>query len=702
MAPLRSLLVLLLLTPFVACNQSETTWDWRVYGGDSASSQYAPLDQINTNNVTQLEVAWTYHTGDHRAEGGSQIQCNPIIVDGVLYGTSPALKLFALDAATGEPKWTFNPFDETETSSVFSVNRGIAYWEEGEDRRVFFTAGSDLYAIDAGTGQPISSFGKDGKVDLREGLDRDMTGMFISANTPGALYKDLYIISGRVAEEHPAAPGHIRAFNVRTGERAWIFHTIPHPGEFGYDTWPEDAWTRAGGVNAWSGISVDHERGIAFIPTGSASFDFWGGNRHGENLFANSVLALNAETGERIWHYQVVRHDLWDRDLPATPNLLTVTHDGQQIDAVAQITKSGHVFVFDRETGTPLFPIEEFEVPASDLLGEAAWPTQVLPTKPAPFSRQRFTEDEISDLSPEVHALVRDSLQKVWNDGQFVPPSKQGTVIFPGFDGGGEWGGAAHDPNGILYVNGNEMPWILQMRALDESTSETFFSAGQQLYFYNCASCHGWGREGAPGFPALNDAPERLDRAYVQDRIVSGGGRMPGFPYLEPEEVDAIVAYLYGDEQPDIAVKPDQNAIPYTHNGYNRFVDPEGYPAVKPPWGTLNAIDLNTGEFVWSVPLGEFPELTARGIPKTGTENYGGPVVTAGDLVFIGASKDEHFRAFDKNTGEELWKTRLPAGGYATPATYMVDGKQYVVIAAGGGKMGTATGDAYVAFALPN
>ncbi len=674
---------------------------WRVYGGDAGSSQYSALDQINRANVAQLEVAWVYHTGDAEPEGYSQIQCNPLVVDGVLYGTTPRLKLFALDAATGVERWVFDPFAEEGTYSVVSVSRGVAYWEDDADRRILFTAGPHLYAVDVATGQPVPTFGQAGRVDLREGLDRDVTGLTVSANTPGVVYRDLYIVGGRVAEELPAAPGHIRAFDVRTGARVWIFHTIPEPGEYGYDTWPEDAWTRAGGANAWSGISLDTERGMVFIPTGSASFDFWGGNRKGENLFANTLLVLDAATGKRVWHFQTVRHDLWDRDLPAAPNLLTLHRNGRRIDAVAQITKSGHVFVFDRETGVPLFPLEERAVPPSDLDGEEAWPTQVLPTRPAPFARQAFTEALVTDRTPAAHAFVLDSLRKVRSAGQFVPPSRQGTVIFPGFDGGGEWGGAAHDPDGILYVNSNEMAWVQRMVPLDSTGSRRFFSAGQQVYYYHCAACHGYGRTGSPGFPSLLDLKDRKRMEEVAQILRNGGSRMPAFAYLEPPEVAALLAYLFEQPEPEGVVPATNPRVPYTHDGYNRFFDPDGYPAVRPPWGTLNAIDLNTGEYRWTVPLGEYPELVEQGLPPTGTENYGGPVVTAGGLVFIGATRDELFRAFDRDTGAELWRAKLPAGGYATPATYEVGGRQYVVIAAGGGKVGTPPGDAYVAFALP-
>ena len=677
--------------------------DWRVYGGDKTNSQYSSLDQINKSNVNDLAVAWSYNTGDLVAGRNSQIQFNPIIIDNVFFGVSPKFKLFALDAASGEEQWVFDPYQASGQPSVFGTCRGIAYWQDGDDKRILFGVGQDLYAIDATTGQPVSSFGNNGSVDLRQGLDRDPTGTFWSLNTPGIVYQDLYIVGGRVAEEHPAAPGHVRAYNIRTGELAWIFHTIPHPGEVGYDTWPPEAWESVGGANVWTGMSLDEERGIVYLPTGSASFDFWGGNRLGENLFANSIVALDAATGERKWHFQVIKHDIWDRDLPAAPNLLTVEHNGQQIDAIAQITKSGHVFVLNRETGESLFPLEELSVPASDLEGEEAWPTQVLPTKPAPFARQTLTADDVTNISPEATAAIRDSLTKLKPaTGQFIPPSEQGTIIYPGFDGGGEWGGAAHDPNsGVMYVNSNEMAWVQQMRKIDPEKDLSDYSIGQQVYYFNCANCHGFGRQGTPGYPSLVNIAERKSRSSITQLVRGGGMQMPGFGHLEEKEIQAVVGFLFGDEQAHGGDFNPELVIKYGHRGYNRFYDAEGYPAVKPPWGTLNAIDLNTGEFLWRVPLGEFEELTARGIPKTGTENYGGPVATAGGLVFIAASLDEHFRAFDKDTGEEIWKTKLPAGGYATPATYMVNGKQYVVIAAGGGKMGTEPGDAYVAYALP-
>jgi len=691
--------------------------NWPTYLGDSASSQFSELTQINASNVHRLQVAWTYHCGDVRDNGRSQIQCNPLIIDGILYGTTPRLKLIALSAATGERRWEFDPFANGRGENTVGVNRGVVYWEEGDDRRILFTADHFLYAIDARTGRPVAGFGEDGRVDLKEGLGRDASRLSVLSNTPGAVYKHRLILGTRLSEgPGPTAPGHIRAYDVRTGKIDWAFHTIPYPGEFGHETWPPDAWQYIGGANCWTGMAVDEARGLVFCPTGSAAFDFWGGSRIGQNLFANCLLALNAETGERVWHYQFVHHDLWDRDLPSPPNLLTVEHDGKRIDAVSQTTKSGHVFVFNRETGEPLFPIEERAVPPSDLQGESAWPTQPFPLKPAPISRQLFTYNEITDISPESHQTVLNRFVTLRPHTPFMPPSVEGTIIFPGFDGGAEWGGSAVDPRaGMLYVNANEMAWILSMVEIKAKEGSEPLSSGEQIFSQICAACHGLNRAGDPtrSIPSLIGVEARLKKGDILQLLETGRGVMPSVAFLSAQQKNAVVDFVLGQTTAEASAPAPAatgreaefvgDAIgrePYTHTGYNRWTDTNGYPAVKPPWGTLNAIDLNTGEFAWTVPLGEHPELTARGIPPTGTENYGGPIVTAGGLIFIGASKDEMFRAFDQKTGRVLWQTKLSAGGYATPATYMVNGRQYVVIACGGGKMGTKSGDAYVAFAL--
>lgn len=667
--------------------------NWATYLGDKAASHYSTLTEITPENVGRLEVAWTWNGPDARPT--SQIQCNPLIIDGVMYATTAGLKVLALDAQSGTVKWEFTPPD------AGGVNRGLAYWTDGTDRRILLGSGQWLHAIDARTGQAIESFGQHGRVDLSLGLDRDVTGLSIQANTPGVIFRDLIIMGMRVGEGPAlAAPGHIRAFNVRTGQFVWRFHTIPHPGEPGYETWPEDAWKRIGGVNVWTGMTVDEERGLVFCPVGSAAFDFWGGDRLGDNLYANCLLVLDAATGRHVWHYQFVHHDLWDRDPPSPPVLLTVRHGGREIAAVAQTTKSGHVFVFDRTTGEPLFPIENVAIPSSDLVGEVAAKFQPLPTKPAPFARQLFTADEITDRTPEAHRAVLEQFTRLRPHTRFGPPSREGTIIFPGFDGGAEWGGAAADPGGVLYVNSNEMPWILTM--IDATRSST---PGEQIFLQNCAACHGPDRRGnsTHTIPSLVDLAQRLTNEQAMDVVTHGRAVMPSFAFLQEKQRRAVVAYLRGEpEGPAGEQAPSAaGAPPYTTTGYNRWFDPEGYPAVKPPWGTLNAIDLNTGDYLWRVPLGELPELTARGIPPTGTENYGGPLVTAGGVIFIGASKDEYFRAFDRHSGKELWRMKLPAGGYATPATYEAGGRQYVVIACGGGKMGTKSGDTYMAFALP-
>ncbi len=688
--------------------------DWPVYLGDNERSHFSPLKQINTQNVARLQVAWTFHAGGARPGGRSQMQCNPLVVGGVLFGTTPEVHLVALDAATGRDLWRFDPFaDGSENSSMDSlgVNRGVVFWADGTNGRILLTAGQFLHAVDAKSGKLIPTFGDNGRVDLKQDLGRDVSKLYVLATTPGIVFRDLLILGTRVAEgPGPSAPGHIRAYDLRTGKMAWIFHTIPQPGETGYETWPADAWKFIGGANSWAGMALDEKRGIVFAPTGSPSFDFWGGNRHGQNLFANCLLALDAATGKRLWHYQFVHHDLWDRDPPAPPNLLSVRHKGKSVDAVAQVTKSGHVFVFNRETGEPLFPIEERTVPASDLQGESAWQTQPVPLKPEPFARQILTVGDLTDISPASRWPVLERFLKVLPHAPFTPPSREGTIIFPGFDGGAEWGGAAVDPRaGILYVNANEMPWILTMVETEEREGAPL-SSGQKIYTQICATCHGQNRSGDPkhAFPSLEKAAEKFKKAELVQMLNSGKGTMPSFAFLSAEQKENVASFLLGEtpvaseREPSPASGQDVlGGEPYSHTGYRRWLDTNGYPAIKPPWGTLNAIDLNTGEYVWRTVLGELPELTARGLPPTGTENYGGPVVTAGGIVFIAATKDEMIRAFDQKTGKVLWQAKLPAAGYATPSTYMINGRQFIVIACGGGKSGTKSGDAYVAFALP-
>jgi quinoprotein glucose dehydrogenase len=684
--------------------------DWPVTGGEAGNSRYSSLDQINRDNVADLRVAWTFHTGDAPPGGRSEIQATPIVIDGVLYATTPALAVVALRADSGTLVWRFDPFANRERAT--HVNRGVAYWADGRDRRIFFSAGRRLYALDATTGRPIPTFGDSGWVDLATGLGRDVDDAFLVATSPGVIYRDLLVQGTRVGEGEGAAPGHVRAYDVRTGETRWTFHTIPRPGDVGYDTWPSDAWRTAGGANSWAGMSVDVRRGIVYVPTGSATPDFYGGGRIGANLFANSLLALDASTGRRLWHFQTVHHDLWDRDLPAAPNLLTVTREAQRVDAVAQITKSGFVFLFDRESGRSLFPIEERAVPASDLPGEQAWPTQPFPLAPAPFARQTMTDADLADLSPNAHAAALGRFRALRSHGLFTPPSRDGSIVLPGFDGGGEWGGAAVDPEtGVLYVNASDVPWIAAMREsarLPPPGSPP--RTGVEVYAAACASCHGTDRRGNDRALSLVGVGTRLSTEQIHEVLERGRGFMPSFANLPEAEKEAVLAYLSGVRQarsvPRVdrppGWRPPRTTALYEFVGYERWRDSSGFPVIRPPWGTLTAIDLNTGEHRWRIPLGHHPGVSvAPGTAATGTEQYGGPIVTAGGLVFIAATLDAKFRAFDTATGRLLWEATLPAAGYATPATFSVGGTQYVVIAAGGGKLGTASGDAYVAFALP-
>ncbi|MEZ2334367.1 PQQ-binding-like beta-propeller repeat protein [Mucilaginibacter sp. RCC_168] len=722
----------LLVVGYSSCKHKSTApptaySGWQTYAGTREGNRYSSNEEINLSNVYHLKVAWTFSTKDRDTANRSQNQCNPIIVDGVLYGTSPKLKLFALDAATGAQRWIFDPASvdtsgKNDPMAYYKVSRGVIYWQndKGGEKRIFYSVGSKTYAIDADAGTPVKSFGLGGYIDLTKDLGRE-TKSFVAGTTPGVVYHDLFIVGTRVAESADAAPGHIRAYDVRTGKMRWIFHTIPQPGEKGYETWQDTAaWKKFGGANSWAGMSLDEKRGIVYIPTGSIGGDFYGGFRKGKNLFGNTLLALDAATGKLKWHFQVVHHDLWDRDLPANPNLVTITHDGKQIDAVAQITKHGYIFMFDRTNGKPVFPIEEKPVPTMALPGEQAWPTQPIPTLPVPFTRQTFNPEDVTDISPETHQDMLQKYNQVKNRLMFTPPSKQGGWIFPGFDGGGEWGGAAVDAESkIMYINCSEMPWAQVMINVPKGGDDhSLKGMGQMIYNKNCIACHGPELKGnGSSYPSLVNIGKKYKEEQISQIIANGRNMMPSFKQIPPADKKALLAFLL--KLPDAkavkimakepsanhtaSTKTEQKAVdevPYTMTGYNRFLDKDGYPGIKPPWGTLNAIDLTSGKLLWKVPLGEYAELTKKGIPATGTENYGGPLVTKGGLVFIAATKDEKIRAFDKKTGKVLWEAQLPAAGYATPATYSIDGKQYVVIACGGGKIGSKSGDEYVCFAL--
>jgi glucose dehydrogenase len=783
----------LLLSPLLSTAQ--TTVGWPVYNGDAEADHYSSLAQINRTNVRQLKLAWSFDTGE---KGG--LEDNPLVVGRTLYAYTPTQKVFALDAATGELKWEFD-------SGILGTQpvRGLAYWTDGNEERIFAGIMNFLYCLDAKTGHAILSFGEAGRIDLRRGLSEFRGGDYeqqsIALTTPGIIYKDLIIVGGRNPESHPAPPGDIRAFDVHTGKLRWNFHTIPRPGEPGYETWPADAWRTAGAANNWAGMSLDAAHGIVYVPTGSAVMDFYGGDRLGNDLYADTLLALDADTGRLLWHFQGVHHDIWDRDFPAQPSLFTLRRNGKSIDALAQITKQSYIYVFNRLTGEPLFPIREHPYPASTVPGEMTSPTQPMPDAPAPFARQRLTEDLLTNRTPAAHAWAVKEFHTFRSDGQFVPFAlDEQTVIFPGFDGGGEWSGSAIDPaTDVLYVGSTEMAWTGGLVPAAQNAS-----LGAALYQKQCAMCHGVDRAGSPpAFPSLEGILDRLTPQQVTEQVKNGKGRMPSFPNLDDESVTALLDYLrkstlaanpsgitevtttisvlgmtsqppadkvgaavyadrcaicHGDHRegippafpiliglgsrrtaaqtieiihngkgvmppfPDLkgsdleallrflevgdhaSSQTAKSSLPdYVFTGYRKFLDPDGYPAIAPPWGTLTAIDLKTGTYLWKIPLGEYPDLVKQGIRNTGSELYGGPIVTAGGLIFMGATVyDRKFHAFDSSTGKLLWETELPFAGIATPSTYMVDGRQYVVIASSGGRdPKSPIGGAYVAFALP-
>jgi quinoprotein glucose dehydrogenase len=679
---------------------------WEVYGGDLKGTHYSELDQINRDNVSGLQVAWRYHTGDLKEGIQTAIQCNPIIIDGTMYITSPSMRAIALDAATGRERWVFNPWEGAEKEGNGN-SRGLSYWRDGEDERLFYGVGYFVYALNAKTGKPVAEFGSEGRIDLRQGLGRENIA-YASSNTPGVVYKNTIILGSAVGEgPNPGAPGHIRAYDVRTGERKWIFHTIPEPGEFGYDTWSPDSHKTNGGANNWSSFTLDSERGIVYFGTGSPSYDHWGGNRIGDNLFGNCIMALNAETGERVWHFQVVHHDLWDFDIPCAPTLVTLEKEGQKIDALAQPTKMGHLFVLNRENGQPVFPVTEKDVPVSSVPGEKSSPTQPFPIPSLAYAQQNFNENDITDLNEEATASVVENLKDISPAKLFTPPGLVPTVMLPQFNGGSEWPGAAFDPetNTLIINASNEAEWVSMVRSKTEKET-TLGELGQQIYSTTCTSCHAMNQIG-PAVPTLKGIKDRMTLSDFTDLLENGRGQMPSFKTLPEIEKKALMAWAFGENEDEKVVLEDaeeswRDHIPYVGSGHWDFRDPEGFPVNKRPWGTLNAIDLNQGKIKWQVPLGTYPTLEEKGMAPTGTFNIGGPVVTAGGLIFIGAAMDERMHAYDKDTGALLWEFQMDAGGYATPATYEIKGHQYVVIATGGGgKPGTRTGDSYYCFALP-
>lgn len=674
--------------------------DWSYYLGSPENMHYSPLAQINVHNAAKLKQVWSFDT---KEKGG--LETTPLMIDGVLYAYTPQQEVIALNAVTGSLLWTFDSQKEFPAEKVASrAERGLTYWSNGDEKRIFAGISRYVYALNPADGKIIRAFGENGRIDLREGLRGDPKLQSVSITSPGIIYKDLLILGDATPEALPAPPGDIRAYDVHTGKLRWTFHTIPHPGEFGYDTWPKNAWTYSGSANNWTGMALDPARGIVYVPTGSAATDWYGGNRVGDDLFANTLIALDAETGKRLWHFQAVRHDLWDHDLPSPPTLVTVTRDGKEIPAVAQTSKQGFLFVLNRITGKPLFPIEDRSVPASTVPGEVAAAKQPFPLKPAPFAWQNITENDLTNRTPEAHQWAVEHFRKFHYEGQFTPNSVgQDTLMFPGYDGGGEWGGSAFDPNThILYINGNNV-------GLTESlVKHTAGSPGRSVYLSQCSSCHQQNLAGSPPvIPSLVNIGARMNAAQIGEILQSGKGRMPSFPSLDPDggQARALIHYLlHGESTTAEREAPASHTAEYDTTGYDKFLDPQGYPATAPPWGTLNAINLNTGEYLWKEPFGQYPELVAKGLPDTGSENYGGPVVTAGGVLFIGATVlDKKFRAYDKATGKLLWETQLPFSANATPITYEIGGRQYVVIGAGGQRDPSTPdgGGVYIAFALP-
>jgi quinoprotein glucose dehydrogenase len=662
--------------------------DWAIYGGTPEGNRYSSLTNITKANVGALKRAWTFSM-----EVGGDPQTHPLAIGGVVYAYTPALAVIALDGATGKRLWQFD-----SGVAARGAQRGLTWWSDGRQTRLFASVMNYLYALDPATGKPITSFGTGGRIDLR-----DDEKFYVSLTSPGVIYRDMIITGFRTGESAPAQPGSIRAWDVHTGKLRWTFNTIPRPGEFGHDSWPADAWKSAGAANNWTGMVIDQTRGIVFAPTGSAVDDFYGAGRQGDDLFANSLLALDANTGKRLWHFQGVHHDVQDRDFPSPPVLLTVKHDGKLVDAVAQPTKQGFLFLLDRVTGKPLFPVMEEPVPQTDVPGETTSPSQPVAMTPAPYARQHLDETGLTNRTPQAHDWALKQFRTFRSEGPFAPMrTGQQTVVMPGFDGGAEWGGSAADPStGVIYLNANDVAWT---GGLVEAKAAA--SLGAATYQNNCAVCHGPDRAGSPpAFPSLIDITKRLLPSQIGDVVHAGRGRMPAFAGMSADTLTALMSYL--DTGKDEGAQKSNKTEPgsdggarYKFTGYRKFLDPDGYPAVAPPWGTLNAIDLNTSAYLWKIPLGEYPELADK---NTGSENYGGPILTASGLLFIGATLyDKKIRAFDSKTGALLWQDTLPFAGNATPITYMAGGRQFVLIQADNARDKKAPqGAAYVAYALP-
>ena len=745
--PRTTLLFFIIIAASGAAHAGQDYKTWKDYGGGPDSSHFVDLMQINKSNVNQLEVAWVYPTGDNRS-----YVFNPIVVDNVMYVQARDSSIVALDAATGKEIWIHKNLPGLAT-------RGISYWEskDRKDRRLIFALNNFLQQIDARTGKSILTFGNNGLVDLRQGLGRDpKTITRIQPESPGRVFENLIMVGSSVGEAYLSAPGDIRAFDVRTGKLVWTFHTIPHPGQEGYDTWPKDAWRYAGGANTWGEITVDEKRGIAYFPTGSPTYDYYGADRIGTNLFGNCLLALDARTGKKLWHFQMVHHDLWDYDNNAAPQLITVRHDGKLIDAVAQSTKQGFLFVFDRVTGKPLWPIEERPVPASRMPGEQAWPTQPYPTVPPPYARQAMTPDDVNPyiLTDAERAAWRERLSKMRNEGLFTPPGFEETISLPGARGGSNWGtNAANPAKGMVYLTTQDWPTIYKLGLEDPLAARRTASGadqGRTIYERRCQSCHGPRGEGVAGGPPAVAGKSRLELDAFRQVVAGGRGEMPAFGDLDTASISAIHAFLIAAAGPVTPQRPEMEGPVVASGGApggleipvleprpsplggppypagvdtppNRYYTDWGlYPnqpyIIGPPWSAIVAYDLNTGTIKWRVPLGEDARAAAEGAKNAGVfmaERHG-IIVTSTGLLFV-ATTDGKVRAHDEETGKVLWTGTLPAGSEGIPAMYEVNGRQYLVVPAssrintGGGHV--RPGDApvepapgargYVAFALP-
>jgi quinoprotein glucose dehydrogenase len=691
----------------------ETHNTWRSYGGSEDGTQFSALRQINRSNVKDLQVAWTYPTGDDR-----RYAFNPLVIDGTMYVMAKKNSIVALDAASGKEIWTH----ATDPETTLITNRGLNYWQsaDGSDRRLIFAMRNELQELDARTGKPIGQFGVHGVVDLRAGLGRDAHSLtLVQSYNPGRIFENLLILGSATNEEYSSGPGDIRAYDVRTGSLVWSFHTIPHPGEAGYETWPKDAWKSIGGANDWSGMALDEKRATVFVPTASPKYNFYGANRPGMNLYGDCLLALNARTGKLIWYYQMVHHDIWDYDNDSTPMLTTVLHNGKKVDVVAQAGKVGFLWVFNRETGEPLWPVEERPVLKSDMPGEKTWPTQPFPTKPPPFARQSFTVKDLSPfLEPEEREQLTRQMQNAHNEGLFTPPGLGNTVEMPGNNGGVNWGGTTANPtNGDVYVVSKDLPAMLKLELASKvSATGSPEAQGRSVFAANCSLCHGVNREGKPpAIPSLVDVGAKLSDEQLRSVVQHGQGPMPSFAHLPAAEITNLLAYLKRPELspgPAVAVSPPTGPVdPITaqyKSSFGFMFANSGLPVITPPWTSLTAYDLNTGTIRWKIPLGVVPELAAKGFTDTGSQFPKlGPVLTAGGLIFTG-TRDRKVRAIDADSGKVIWEKEVDAALEGMPAVYEVQGREYVVFcAAAQPAISTHAAQApiagaYVAFALPD